>query len=172
MVSALLLMSFLNSPFRFRPVKVSVPTESTPESYFTSFPGFSTNTHVSRIRKKREISVKVGALLWLVRISGVCVSRAARVNVNNSQGHGPPKTSDINFQPPPPNTLNKNTTRQLLWPFNFAVFTSILRVFFLCLSFTNCFFYTCVKSKCCSALMDTQQLSLRLASGGCLADTV
>lgn len=84
-----------SSPFRFRPVKGSIPSQSTPESYFTpSIPGFSTNAHVSRIRKKREIGVKVGARLWLVCISGVCVSRSARVNVNNS-----PKTSDITFQP-------------------------------------------------------------------------
>lgn len=66
----------------------------------------------------------MGAGLWLVCMSGVCVSRSARVNVNNS-----PKTSDITFQA---QLRTPRTKTQLDGSFDLSalLFVAILGAFF------------------------------------------
>lgn len=109
-------MCFLNLPFRFRPPKASshLKTHLTCILLLATFPNFTTNSHDSQIKQKQEIGVRVSAFFtYSAYITSLCLLRSVRVNVNNSQGHGPPKTSDINFQlyltPHTTSNRNRNT---------------------------------------------------------------
>lgn len=133
-LSGLLLMCFLNSPFWFRPIiKASFQLKAHLNRILplATFPSFATNPHDRRKKEKQETSVRVGAFfLCSAYISSVSMLRSAGVNVNNSQGQPPPKRPPtdrcrgyhnernirhhLSAMPNPPHRKHKHT--QLLWP--------------------------------------------------------
>lgn len=122
------LKCLLNSPFRFRPTKSLVPPGSTPDSYFTSSNNILQLCHKFTWHLDRERGRKKKEVWWdrayffppffscNARISIACLPGSAKVNVHNSQGHAPSKTSDLNFQPDVTSSTPWTITKTRLWP--------------------------------------------------------
>lgn len=119
------LTRLLNSPFRFRPSKGLSPYWSTPDSYFTPSNNilqlFAINSHdiwLEREKGKRSESYESIFPLFLYHtyIKSCVWPGSAGVNVPNSQGHGPSKTSDLNFQPHLTPATPCTITQTRLWP--------------------------------------------------------
>lgn len=119
------LTRLLNSPFRFRPSKSFSPYWSTPDSYFTPSNNilqlFAINSHdiwIEREKGKLFESYESIFPLFLYRtyIKSCVWPGSAGVNVHNSQGHAPSKTSDLNFQPHVTPATPSTITQTRLWP--------------------------------------------------------
>lgn len=88
----------------------------------TTFSSFTINSHDIWIErgKKKEVWDRAyfspPPFSCNARISIACLPGSARVNVHNSQGHAPSKTSDLNFQPDVTSSTPWTITKTCLWP--------------------------------------------------------
>lgn len=88
----------------------------------TTFSNFTINSHdiwIERGRKERGMrpSLLFSPLFSCnAHISIAYLPGSARVNVHNSQGHAPSKTSDLNFQPDVTSSTPWTITKTRLWP--------------------------------------------------------
>lgn len=119
------LTRLLNSLFRFRLSKSFSPYWSTPDSYFTPSNNilqlFAINSHDIWIEREKgkcyETYESIFPLfLYRTYIKSCVCPGSAGVNVHNSQGHAPSKTSQLNFQPHVTPATPWTITQTRLWP--------------------------------------------------------